>query len=148
MDTTAQQLKERIQSVYGRLLMVDFNANDDDWYQCTVHQNDGLGVPCTFDDDLADEVERALRHDVVVFGLATIDTNTDHIITLHIGELHIINDDVTQESLDQSFANYSKEHDSLAGFREAFGQAMRSETYPISELWKMVDNPDEDKDAD
>ncbi len=140
MDIVAQ-FTERIEAIRGRLLMIDFSEDDEGWYTCHLHLADGSIVHCAFKQDLADAVEKALRHEVAAFGIATVEANTNHILTLYIGELLIVDDGtVTEEKLVAAYTRYKQENDSASHLRQALRETMNGETHPISELWDMVDS--------
>ena len=144
MEITAQ-FTERIEAIRGRLLMVDFSEDDEGMSTCRLHLTDDSIVRCGFNQGLADAIEKALRHEVVVFGVATIEANTGHILTLSIGELLIVDDHArTGAELAAAFAQYKQENDSASHLRQALREAMSGETYPVSELWDRVDNSDND----
>ena len=145
MDITAQVLKQNLRAVRGRLLMVDFNENNDGYYTCHVHLPDGTVVYGTFDDDLAAIMEKSLRHEVYAMGVATIDAASGQLITLHIGELILIEPDAVAEAeLQHAYDRYFADHDTATHLRQALHEAISGQTYPISDLWQMVDSDDED----
>jgi len=139
------QITERIQAVRGRLLMIDFNENTDGYYTCHVHLTDGTVVNGAFDDDLTAIMEKSLRQEVYAMGVATVDTATGQLITLHIGELiPIAPGEITEADLQRAYDRYFADHDTATHLRQALHEVLTGQTYPISDLWKMVDSDDDE----
>jgi hypothetical protein len=129
--------EEKIAAVTGRLLMINFVK---DRYRCHLFLDETNYIPCTFDEDTADVIERTLRHEVYVVGIATMNPVNDEIARLHIKQVVVLDEEnIPPQQLAELLDAYIVENDTLAGFREGWSEALAGETRPISELWDDID---------
>ncbi|MEZ4675377.1 MAG: hypothetical protein R2932_14165 [Caldilineaceae bacterium] len=107
--------EEKIAGVEGQLLMANFGR---DKYQCHLYHTDHEYLRCTFDEDIADEIDDAIRHIVYAIGVATVDPITDEIASLHIKALHLLDREETPAgNLVEALRAYIAEHDTIASFQ-------------------------------
>ncbi len=79
--------EENLMTLEGRLLMADFKETR---LRCRLHPPAGKAVPCTFDEEMADEIGQSLRHHVRVRGIAETDPLTGDILSLRIRDLETL----------------------------------------------------------
>jgi len=129
--------EEKIAAVTGNLLMVNFRK---DRYRCHLFLDDNNYISCTFDEDVADEIDGAMRHNVNAIGIATINSVTDEIAEFHIKRLIVLDEkNVSPQQLSDPLDAYIKENDTAASFRKSWEEAIAGEARPVSELWDGID---------
>lgn len=129
--------EEKIAAVTGHLLMVNFGRER---YRCHLYQTDDQFVNCTFDEDVMDVIDGAVRRLVNAIGIATIDPVTDEISSLHIKRI-IVLDDPGHPPPDLSAAldEYIEQNDTLASFRRSWEEVLSGKLRPIADLWDDID---------
>lgn len=134
--------EERIDLVHGRLLQVSFTSDTAERYKCRLYQTHRSYTTCTFDDDVADQIQGALRQSVSAIGIATVDPLTDTISKLHIKQLVIFGDNLAVSERDAADAlnEYRAANDTLAKLRRGLYEAMQGKTHPIASLWDAFDD--------
>ncbi len=129
--------EEKIAGVEGQLLMANFGR---DKYQCHLYHTDHEYLRCTFDEDIADEIDDAIRHIVYAIGVATVDPITDEIASLHIKELHLLDrEEAPAGNLVEALRAYIAEHDTVASFQRGWQQVLAGQTSTIDDLWDDID---------
>lgn len=129
--------EEKIAAVTGHLLMVNFGRER---YRCHLYQTNDQYVSCTFDEDVIDVIDGAVRRLVNAIGIATIDPVTDEISSLHIKRI-IVLDDPGHPPPDLSAAldEYIEQNDTLASFRRSWEEVRAGQLRPIADLWDDID---------
>jgi len=138
------QLIEKIDSIAGQLLLVDFKADTDGYFKCRIYLDTTNYVNCYFDEELAPLIEAAIRKTVGAIGIAMYDAVTDKISTFVIMQLIIDEfeagsgqfDDAVREALHQ----YRLDNDTIASFKRGWKQVISGETHDISTLWDDFDD--------
>jgi len=129
--------EEKIAAVTGHLLMVNFGREK---YRCHLYQTDDKYVSCTFDEDVIDEVNNAVRRLVNAVGIATIDPVTDEISTLHIKQIIILDEpSLPPPDLSSALDEYIEQNDTLASFRRSWEEVQAGKLRPIANLWDDID---------
>lgn len=129
--------EEKIAAVTGNLLMANFRK---DRYRCHLFIDDDNFISCTFDEDVADDIDSAMRHTVNAVGIATINPVNDEISQFHIKQLTILDDEkISPQQLTDILDNYIEANDTVASFRRSWAETLAGEVRPISELWDGID---------
>lgn len=129
--------EEKIAAVTGSLLMVNFRK---DRYRCHLFLDDDNYISCTFDEDVADDIDGAMRHHVNAIGIATINPVNDEIAQFHIKQLIVLDEKkVPPQQLSDLLEAYIEENDTAASFRKSWEEALAGEAHPVSELWDGID---------
>lgn len=129
--------EEKIAAVTGHLLMVNFGREK---YRCHLYQTDDQYISCTFDEDVIDEVNNAVRRLVNAVGIATIDPVTDEISTLHIKRIIVLDElGLPPPDLTAALDEYIEQNDTLASFRRSWEEVQAGKLRPIANLWDDID---------
>ncbi len=138
--------RERIESVTGQLLLVNFKENKEEDFACRIYTDVGSTnfILCYFDEELSEEIERAVRKTVGVIGIATYDSISKETKKLHIKELlvHELGTDLNDfdRKVSEALRNYRLENDTLSGLEIAWKQVIAGDTHDISTLWDDFDD--------
>ncbi|MBK8434774.1 MAG: hypothetical protein IPL28_27285 [Chloroflexi bacterium] len=76
--------EEKIAAITGHLLMANFGKEK---YRCHLYYEENKYYSCTFDEDVVDDIDNAMRHMVNAIGIATIHPVDDEIMKFHIKKL-------------------------------------------------------------
>lgn len=128
--------EEKIAGVEGQLLMANFGR---DKYQCHLYQTENKYIRCTFDEDISDQIDDAMRHVVYAIGVALIDPATDEIASLHIKELHFLDREAPAGNLAEALHAYIAANDTVASFQRGWQQVITGQTKSIADLWDDID---------
>lgn len=129
--------EEKIAGVRGHLLMANFGRER---YRCHLYYEDTQYISCTFDEDVSDEIYHAIRRYVYAIGIATIEAVEDKIASLHIKKLIFLDEEpVSQEQLTNELDTFIADNDTLASFRQSWGEAISGQGSPVSSLWDGID---------
>ncbi len=129
--------EEKIAAVTGHLLMVNFGREK---YRCHLYQTDDQYISCTFDEDVVDAVNDAVRRLVNAVGIAIIDPVTDEISTLHIKRIIVLDEsDLPLPDLSAALDEYIEQNDSMASFRRSWEEVQAGKLHPIGDLWDDID---------
>lgn len=129
--------EEKIAAITGHLLMVNFGREK---YRCHLYFNDNEYISCTFDEDIIDDVNIAVRRLVHAIGIATIDPVTDEIDEFHIKQVMVLDDPATPTpDLSSALDEYIEQNDTLASFRRSWEEVQAEQLHPIADLWDDLD---------
>lgn len=138
--------RERIESVTGRLLQVNFLENKDEEFACRIYTDVGNKnyVTCYFDEDFSNQIEAAVRKTVGAIGIAEYDSITNETRKFYIKELllHELGTDLGDfdDEVREALHIYRSENDTLASFDRAWKQVLVGDTHDISTLWDEFDD--------
>ena len=134
---TISEPEEKIAAVTGTLLMVNFRKER---YRCHLFLDSDNYISCTFDEDVADDIERAMRNTVHAIGVATINPVNDEIAQFHIKQIAVLDENnLSPQQLSDLLDAYIKDNDTIDSFRKSWEEALSGEARPISELWEGID---------
>jgi FtsZ-binding cell division protein ZapB len=129
--------EEKIAAVTGHLLMANLGREK---YQCHLYLTDNKPISCTFDEDVIDDIDNAMRHQVYAIGISTINPINDEIDEFHIKQIIILDEEhVPPQRLKEDLNNYIRENDTIASFRRSWQEALSGNALPVSELWDSID---------
>ena len=129
--------EEKIAAVTGHLLMANFGREK---YRCHLYLANDKYISCTFDEDVIDDVDSAMRHQVNAIGIATLNPVDDEIDKFHIKQIIILdNEFVPPQQLTESLNVYIKENDTVASFHKSWEEVLSGHALPVSELWDGID---------
>lgn len=136
-----EEAEEEAVALEGHLLGVNFKETRAEEFKLYLYLPDDTRIGCNFDENMAEEVRRALRHFVHIIGRAKLDNVTKKVVSISIKQLTILDlpERPTEEALKAAFYQYKDDHNTVAHFREAWFEAMTGKTHPISELWDDID---------
>ncbi|MBP8056850.1 MAG: hypothetical protein KA314_13515 [Chloroflexi bacterium] len=129
--------EEKIAAISGHLLMANFGR---DRYRCHLYYEDDKYISCTFDEDVIEDIDNAMRHQVNAVGIATINPVDDEIMGFHIKQITILDEEVSPQQLTDVLDSYIADNDTLASFRRSWEEALDENVKPISELWNDIDD--------
>lgn len=138
--------EERIESIIGRLLQVNFKATKEDRFSCRVYLDDEVNrsILCRFEEEIAEKIETAVRKTVGIIGIATIDSVTEEFTEFRIKDLiSYIGDKKFGEFEDdvlEMLRNYRRDNDSAASFARGWSEVLEGKLYDISTLWDDFDD--------
>ena len=134
---TISEPEEKIAAVTGTLLMVNFRKER---YRCHLFLDDDNYISCTFDEDVANDIEGAMRSNVNAIGIATINPVDDKIAQFHIKQIAVLDENnLSPQQLSDLLEDYIKDNDTTTSFRKSWEEALAGEAQPISELWDGID---------
>ena len=125
-------------SVEGRLVMLDM---EEDKLRCRLRPSVGEPFLCSYDEELAEQIDQYLRKFVRVRGEATFDRDTSKILNLNIKDL---------ESIEESSAGTMPPSPLSSFWKSRTFEQLTSEqaVYPIDEIGKLSGDWPRDKDFD
>lgn len=134
--------EERLQALIGELLMANFKGDRQDRFKCHLYVNEDQKISCTFDEEIADDIQIAMRHYVHVIGVATIDPVTEDIKLFNIKRVTILDGDQvpTQQELEAQLVEYSTENDAASNFRKGWRQAMSGQVRPLADILRELED--------
>jgi hypothetical protein len=129
--------EEKLTTVIGNLLSVSFKETKSGKYHCKLYLPEGGDIPCTFEEDMAEQVRAGVRQLVEAAGIGTVDPVTEDVSHLAIKELVVLGElDPGNRTALEDYVNRS---DTEASFRRAWRDMLTGNTRPISELWDELD---------
>jgi len=125
-------------SVEGRLVMLDM---EEDKLRCRLRPSIGEPFLCSYDEELAEQIDQYLRKFVRVRGEATFDRDTGKILNLNIKDL---------ESIEESSASGMPPSPLSSFWKGKTFEQLTSEQgiYPIDDVIKLSGNWPEDANFD
>lgn len=85
---TLQQPTTKLLTLDGILEMADFKPSD---LKCLIHTEGDFRVPCSFTQDMADAVYRALRHATRIKGIATLNPQSKRPEAIELKSVEVLN---------------------------------------------------------
>jgi len=138
IETKINRYEYGLTTVEGRLVMLDM---EEDKLRCRLRPSVGEPFLCSYDEELAEQIDKYLRKFVLVRGDATFDKETGKILNLYIKDL---------ESIEESSAS-TLPPSPLSSFwtGKPFEQlASEQAVYPIDDIRKLSGDWPEDEDFD
>jgi hypothetical protein len=136
IEGTLKHLELGLTTVEGRLVMLDV---EEDKLRCRLRPTTGEPFYCSYDEVLAETIDKYLRHFVRVHGNAVFDRDTNKILSLKIMDLESIDevDAIGVSATSPSAFWYPKNFEQLAS---------EQAVYPIDDIAKLFGDWPEGED--